>query len=228
MARSLLPLVVVGAVLVGGCDTSDTSAPSPPSAAAAADTTHHRFSVPPSGVLDVTYTFESDGQPVAHRVGVYDANSTLVAYFRYVPSAYGVRVSAAWPGVDAHKASMRLFKNVHDPEPVYSQTVHRPSPETSDQLSAVLTPGGGEANLGWAEINGGSIHIKPGDIRVDNEPKGSGRTRPPMCWPPFGSPVSCTAYGLGFAPEVYVPRVSYIALIGPPEARATVHTVSVD
>ena len=215
MCRLSLSLLVLGGVLLVGCDEAP-SALAPLADAADAEVVYREFSVPPSGTFDATYTLEAGGAPAGHRVVFYDIDKNPIVYFRYTPKGTGVRVSAGWPNVDARTATLNLYHHPDDHEPIHSEPVY-----LGTSTAPARTPT--EADLGWAAMSGGSIHKKPGDIRVDNDPR---NPRLPadatVCKPPTAEPVLCTAYGLGF--DAVVPKVAKIALIGPAGGTLRVHT----
>ena len=212
MRRLSLFLLVLGGVLLAGCDEAP-SALAPLADAADAEVVYRQFSVPASEAFDATYTLEAGGVPAGHRV-VFFLDKEPVVYFRYTPEGQGVRVSAGWPGVDTDKAVLGLYRRTHDATPIYSGPVY---------LGAGRARTPDEADLGWAAMDGGSIHVKPGDIRVDNDPR---NPRLPwdaaVCKPPTGRPVVCTAYGLGFGD--LAPKVDEVAIVGPPGGTLRVHT----
>ena len=215
MSVSLRVALVATLALIAGCD-----AVGPASVSANAETVRdQRVSSRPvwgtlatftvsDHTLDVYYTVSRAGQDVPHNVTFRDEKGDPIIEYRYVQrSTGGYGVEARWPGVPSASGTLKIY---HGAQTVYSE----PVASATGQI-------GGWANFGDGDTPGKSIHVRRGEVRIDNNrpPPDVGKTAPvSICEPPVtnnfsGGTVSCSEYEVEF--PVALPVVATVEVQGP-------------
>lgn len=143
------------------------------------------YTVGAQGEMDVLYE-SFDGLEKGHTVAFIDSSDAVVAAIAYLPRRSDVTVAGRWPGVLAAQATHRIFD---DGVEVYS--------------GATPPPQRGWASMGVSTVGGRSVHVRPGNVRVDNAQLFAAVQG--TCTPPGGAPVSCTEHMLDF--NVSVPTI---------------------
>ena len=200
--RYLLPLVVL--LAFSGCDSAPaTDAAASVDGVASAKTASMSCDALEAGSIayynygaeekfDLYYNLWDEGSQASHSVAYLDEFCQDIVEYKYVATPTDARLYVRWPGITMEKSN---FSFEH-----YGSTV----------LTIALYEGQADSegfiSIGSANFSGTSVHVKPGEMRVDNSFNAVGTCSPDLFRNRWSQVFSCTDFGVDLeatAPQSY-------------------------